>query len=432
MEMEVKETQLGQNQDAEQNAAPLKKNNGNENTPPEIMLEKGNNFVEEISLNEKNKEEISLITQMEMEIEVKETQLGEIQDAEQNAAPPKKNDGNENTPPEIMLENGNNFVEEISLNEKNKEEMNQVSDTKEEISGDTNDSQISTESSNKKTKRRWTSKEKQDRKNYFSNEGKVVSENSKSIREEKKVKINGTSKKCSSNGGAVVRVRELITRTDKKLLVLDLNGLLADLSNDLGRKARTKRPYCDEFLRFCFERFHVGVWSSRKKSNVINVVNFLMGDLKENLLFCWDVSHCTETGFRVLGDWYKPMVLKELKKLWNKYEPNLPWQKGVFNESNTLLLDDSPYKALCNPMYTAIFPSPYTREAPNDNSLGPGGDLWVYLEGLFLAGNVQQYVEQHPFGQPAITSRNPKWGFYLEVFNAVVRKMSQMEFLEYL
>ncbi|KAI3885449.1 hypothetical protein MKX03_036341 [Papaver bracteatum] len=435
MEIEVKETQLGQNEDAEQNPATSKENDGNENTPLEIMLEKGNNFVEEISLNEKNNEEISLITQMEMEIEVKETQLGQNEDAEQNAAPLKKTDGNENTPMEILLEKGNNFVEEISPNEKNKEEnplITQVSDTKEEISGDTNDSQISTESSNKKTKRRWTSKEKQDRKNYFSNEGKVVSENSKSIREEKKIKINGASKKCSSNGGAVVRVREVVTRTDKKLLVLDLNGLLADLSNHLGKKTRTKRPYCDEFLKFCFERFHVGVWSSRKKSNVINVVNFLMGDMKENLLFCWDVSHCTETGFRVLGDWYKPLVLKELKKLWNKHEPNLPWQKGVFNESNTLLLDDSPYKALCNPMYTAIFPSSYTREVLNDNSLGPGGDLWVYLEGLVLAGNVQQYVEQHPFGQPAITSRNPKWGFYLEVFNAVVRKMSQMEFLEYL
>ncbi|XP_026387855.1 uncharacterized protein LOC113282958 [Papaver somniferum] len=488
MEMEVEETRLGQNEDAEQNEDALKKNDGNENTSPEIMLEKGNNFVEEISPNEKNKEEIPLITQMEMEIEVKETQLGN-EDAEQVAATSKTNDGNENTPMEIMLEKSNNFVEEISLNEKNKEEemeievketqlgqnedaapkksdgnentqleimlekgynfveeislneknkeeiplITQVSDTKEEISGDTNDSQISTESSNKKKiKRRWTCEEKRDRKNYFSNQGKVVSETSKFIREEKKVKINGTSKKCSSNGGAVVRVREVITRTDKKLLVLDLNGLLADLSNDLGRKARTKRPYCDEFLKFCFERFHVGVWSSRKMSNVINVVNFLMGDMKENLLFCWDVSHCTETGFRVLGDWYKPLVLKELKKLWNKHEPNLPWQKGVFNESNTLLLDDSPYKALCNPLYTAIFPSSYTREAPNDNSLGPGGDLWVYLEGLVLAGNVQQYVEQHPFGQPAITSRNPKWGFYLEVFNAVVRKMSQMEFLEYL
>ncbi|MCL7044597.1 hypothetical protein MKW94_013987, partial [Papaver nudicaule] len=235
--------------------------------------------------------------------------------------------------------------------------------------------------------------------------------------EQQKVKKKRTTRKCSSNGN-VVKVRELITSTDKKLLVLDLNGLLVDI----GKKSCTKRPYCDEFLKFCFENFHVGVWSSRKKSNVNKVVKYVMGDMKENLLFCWDVSHCTETGFKVIGEWYKPLVLKELKKLWNKYEPDLPWQKGVFNESNTLLLDDSPYKALCNPLYTAVFPSSYTRDILKDDSLGPRGGLRLYLEGLLLAGNVQKYVEQHPFGQAAITSRSPLWDFYLKVSDTVATK----------
>ena len=44
------------------------------------------------------------------------------------------------------------------------------------------------------------------------------------------------------------------------------------------------------------------------------------------------------------------MLLKELRKLWDKHEPNLPWEKGDYDESNTLLLDDSPYKALLNPV----------------------------------------------------------------------------------
>ncbi|KAG9156596.1 hypothetical protein Leryth_006576 [Lithospermum erythrorhizon] len=65
----------------------------------------------------------------------------------------------------------------------------------------------------------------------------------------------------------------------RKLLVLDINGLLADIvsADDvsqesgvnpdliIGRKAVFKRPFCDEFLEFCFERFSVGVWSSRVK-----------------------------------------------------------------------------------------------------------------------------------------------------------------------
>jgi len=46
--------------------------------------------------------------------------------------------------------------------------------------------------------------------------------------------------------------------------------------------------------------------------------------------------------------------LKELRKLWEKLEPNLPWEKGDYNEANTLLLDDSPYKALVNPVSQSI------------------------------------------------------------------------------
>lgn len=47
---------------------------------------------------------------------------------------------------------------------------------------------------------------------------------------------------------------------------------------------------------------------------------------------------------------------------------------------------------------------------------GHGGDLRVYLEGLADAENVQEYVRQNPFGQEAITERNPSWGFYSKIF----------------
>jgi hypothetical protein len=52
---------------------------------------------------------------------------------------------------------------------------------------------------------------------------------------------------------------------------------------------------------------------------------------------------------------HKPIVLKELRKLWNKEEPGLPWQEGEFSPSNTLLVDDSPYKALRNPVFAQPF-----------------------------------------------------------------------------
>ncbi|XP_008805156.2 uncharacterized protein LOC103718221 isoform X1 [Phoenix dactylifera] len=221
----------------------------------------------------------------------------------------------------------------------------------------------------------------------------------------------------------------LVNRTGKKLLVLDLNGLLADVNSDyrnirkahkrVGGKAVFKRPFCDDFLKFCFEKFDIGVWSSRKKYNVDALVDFLVGNLKHNLLFSWDESKCTHTGFKTIENKHKPLVLKELKKLWDKEEQDLPWDKGRYSPSNTLLVDDSPYKALCNPPYTAIFPRPYHFEDVDDNSLGPEGDLHVYLEGLAVADDVQHYIQEHPFGQDAITDTDPSWNFYLQVVETI-------------
>ncbi|MCL7037224.1 hypothetical protein MKW94_026640 [Papaver nudicaule] len=168
--------------------------------------------------------------------------------------------------------------------------------------------------------------------------------------------------------------------TRKKLLVLDLNGILVDIVSNvpdgfkadtfIARKALFKRPFCDDFLKFLFQNFNVGVWSSRTKRNVDSVVDFVLGEMKKNLLFCWDQYHCTDTGYSTLENRQKPLVLKELKKLWNKHDRNLPWEKGTYNESNTVLLDDSPYKALRNPPHTAIFPPPYSFEDAGDKSLG--------------------------------------------------------------
>ncbi|GAB2289725.1 hypothetical protein Dimus_024032 [Dionaea muscipula] len=211
----------------------------------------------------------------------------------------------------------------------------------------------------------------------------------------------------------------------KKLLILDLNGLLADIvllfsdefkpDTKISGKAVFKRPFCDDFLQFCFERFDVGVWSSRTRRNVDQVVSFLMGSAKEKLIFCWDQSYCTQTGYHTIGNQHKPLLLKELDKLWSKQEPCLPWEMGDYNESNTLLLDDSPYKALRNPPHTAIFPYPYEHKDIDDRILGPGGNLRIYLERLAAADNVQTFVHDNPFGQGPITESNSSWAFYAKI-----------------
>lgn len=236
--------------------------------------------------------------------------------------------------------------------------------------------------------------------------------------------------------------RSVAANLKKKLLILDVNGLLADFVSVVDTRTRYrpepepdflhkgrkvyKRPFCDDFLQFCFDRFHVGVWSSRAKSNVDEAIKFLMGESASKLLFCWNQSHCTKTQFSTVENRDKPLVLKELRKVWDKAEPDLPWEKGEFNESNTLLLDDSPYKALMNPMHTAIFPYSYRYYDTKDSELGPGGDLRVYLERLAMAENVQTYVSENPFGQRPIRESNPSWIYYRRVIDAVKRSQNVM------
>ncbi|XP_078179408.1 ATP-dependent RNA helicase dbp2-like isoform X2 [Carex rostrata] len=217
--------------------------------------------------------------------------------------------------------------------------------------------------------------------------------------------------------------RELMTPAKKKLLVLDINGILADVvmldSRYLQQehimirgKSVFKRPFCTDFLQFCFTNFEVGIWSSRNKNNLQKAINYVLGDLKNMLLFCWDQSKCTIPNLKSKENQDKPVFFKELQKLWDNQEPGLPWKRGRFTKANTLLVDDSPYKALLNPLFTAIFPNPYSFKNKEDKSLGVGGALRMYLELVATAEDVQCFVKDNPFGQPAITESHPDWKYY--------------------
>ncbi|KAF8396466.1 hypothetical protein HHK36_018089 [Tetracentron sinense] len=153
------------------------------------------------------------------------------------------------------------------------------------------------------------------------------------------------------------------------------------------------------------EKLNVG---PRKKLLVLN-----MG----GLLLHKDQSDCTDTGFKALENEEKPIFLKQLKKLWDKDKSSLPWPKGRYSSSNTLLIDDTPYKSLLNPSNTAIFLPQYDANYANDKALGPSRELRLFLEGLADADDVPTYVKEHRIGQPEITSMHPDWKFYSKIIN---------------
>ncbi|KAG0621609.1 hypothetical protein M758_3G034500 [Ceratodon purpureus] len=213
----------------------------------------------------------------------------------------------------------------------------------------------------------------------------------------------------------------------KKLLVLDVNGLLVatyhkaqKMPGDLhpfklGNFYVYERPGCSEFLDFCFKNFVVGVWSSAREHNVTNLVNHIFKDLKQELSFSWHQRHCTTTAVKHPDNEKKPIFLKELSKLWAEVNP------GRFDQSNTLLIDDSPYKALKNPPHTAIFPQTYNGDEVDDNFLT---ELRSYLEGLRDAPDVQEYVRNNPIGEPGISSESPLWGYFAPILNEGAQELN--------
>ncbi|KAJ0736038.1 putative FCP1 domain, HAD superfamily protein [Helianthus annuus] len=222
----------------------------------------------------------------------------------------------------------------------------------------------------------------------------------------------------------------------KKLLVLPLRGILVYRAHrsrpeTIPRNRRPdfcygsflvyKRPYCLGFLKFCFQRFNVGLWSSAREHNLQGILTNVMGNLKKKLLFTWDQEHGTDSGFKCLENQDKPLFFKELNHLWEKKYPNLPWSDGEYSASNTLLITD-PEKSLLNPPNTAIFPRNYDPENRKDDFLGPKGELRVFLEGLAEAEDVQTYVEEHPMGDPEITPSHPDWDHYCKIICCVNKK----------
>ncbi|XP_071703231.1 uncharacterized protein [Rutidosis leptorrhynchoides] len=223
----------------------------------------------------------------------------------------------------------------------------------------------------------------------------------------------------------------------KKLLILDIYGILVDIVDgkdatigrdySIGSKSAVyKRPYCDDFLDFCFKNFFVCVWSSTTRWEMEKVLNVISKDLIERFAFCLDQTDCINTGEKTPENMSKPLFLKDVRKLWLLYDAANPFDEDFYNVTNTILLDNSPYKALCNPPYTAIFPITYDYRNREDNCLGPDGNIRKYLEKLAACDNVQNYIKKNPFGQEPISEKNKFWNFYLQIKRKIASRRNKL------
>ncbi|MCO5590705.1 hypothetical protein L7F22_044680 [Adiantum nelumboides] len=187
-------------------------------------------------------------------------------------------------------------------------------------------------------------------------------------------------------------------------VIFDLNGVLIkrwDVNPSLPGVSKLNkrwiqfRPGCIEFLCKAFSKFKVGIWSTMTHKNVTGVCNLLEQEAHQSLPFfmLWSKDSCYQQ--RGVCRPNKPRVLADFKPLshvWRFFEPYLGFH-------NTVLIDDSPYKACMNNPYSCIFPDTY-EGCTEDNYLTDV--LWPYLEKMRLSQNVQAYIANNPLGQQPI------------------------------
>ncbi|WVZ05607.1 hypothetical protein V8G54_018953 [Vigna mungo] len=199
----------------------------------------------------------------------------------------------------------------------------------------------------------------------------------------------------------------------KKLLVMNLNGLL--MHRVPYRNVQYIRAPNGVYGRS--GKFAGTIFSYVNRRNIDGALAIAMGSIRENISFKLDRIHCTDSGYPSLERRNKPLFFKEFNKMWKNVK-----KSGPFNVSNTLMIDDKPYKAFLNPDNTAIFPESYDVNDVTDRGLDPRGELCSYLEAVANAPDVPFYVKDHPFGQLPITSAHPHWKFYSEVKQSLLDK----------
>ncbi|KAG0341595.1 hypothetical protein BG004_005977 [Podila humilis] len=196
-----------------------------------------------------------------------------------------------------------------------------------------------------------------------------------------------------------------LSKRQNMLVVLDLNGTL------FYRKSRTEivpRPYLDEFFRVLFKHCTVMIWSSSRRESVHLMFK---GNFKQYLSRMAMIWSREDFGLDYIDFHRKVLTLKDLEKIWaifnnsnnsnnnnnNGEQQNYGQFKQTFDQTNTILIDDSLHKSQLQPYNCIIIPD-YTEAI----AMGEEADIellkvWQYLELATVQSNVSAFMKQFPF-----------------------------------
>ena len=95
-----------------------------------------------------------------------------------------------------------------------------------------------------------------------------------------------------------------------------------------------KRPFLDEFLRYCFSKFSVAVWTTSTERFAVNIVDNILVPSQE-LEFLWTRERCTRRSFPETQEFE---YIKDLGKV----------KRKGYDLEQTLMVDNTPRKLMRN------------------------------------------------------------------------------------
>jgi hypothetical protein len=180
------------------------------------------------------------------------------------------------------------------------------------------------------------------------------------------------------------------------LVVIDLNGTLLFRPNRRNPTNFQMRPHAQNFLKYCVDTFTVVIWSSARPENVNAMCNtILTRDIRSRVTAIWgrDMFGLSKEDFDLRVQCYK-----RLSKLWQ--DPKIAGSHPAYhvgfrwNQTNTVLIDDSREKARTEPHNLIEVPEWLGDLNEQDDILPQVHD---YLNHLSMHSNVSACLYNHPW-----------------------------------
>ncbi|KAK0392238.1 hypothetical protein NLU13_1735 [Sarocladium strictum] len=178
------------------------------------------------------------------------------------------------------------------------------------------------------------------------------------------------------------------------LVIIDLNGTL------LYRPSRRRpfdfvlRPHACDFLSYCLDTFYVAIWSSARPDNVRKMVAQLL--TPEQINRCVIVWARDRFGLDAQDYDARVQCYKRLTRVWAdpSIQASCPADMGKWDQSNTVLVDDSLEKGRSEPYN--ILPLPEFSGIENETAeVLP--QVHDYLNTLCGQSDISSYMRRNQF-----------------------------------